>query len=129
VLSEKMPGKPGDKEDDDGLKVEADFTNIGVFEDAEGEAEYEIESGEREFSVKIKNVPIGVYSVEVGGIAKGDLEVTEFNGKTEGKAKFTDPQKPGDLDLDFYPGNKVIEVRQTAVDDPLVILEVLFPDE
>jgi hypothetical protein len=129
VLSEKKQGKPEDEEDDDGVELEADFTNNGVFEDAEGEAEYEIESGEREFSVKIKNVPIGVYSVEVGGVPKGDFEVTEDNGKTEGKAKFTDPQKPGGLDLDFYPGNKVIEVRQTAVDDPLVILEVLFPDE
>ena len=129
VLSEKKPGKPGDKEDDDGLKLEADFTSTKVIEGAEGEAEYEMETDEYEFSVKIKNVPVGFYSVEVGGVPKGDLEVTEDNGKTDGKAKFTDPQKPGTLGLDFDPRGQVIEVRQTAVDDPLVILEVLFPDE
>jgi hypothetical protein len=129
VLSEKKQGKPEDEEDDDGVELEADFTNNGVFEDAEGEAEYEMETDEREFSVKIKNVPIGVYSVEVGGFAKGDLEVTELNGKTEGKAKFTDPKKSDTLDLNFDPRGQVIEIRQTAVDDPLVVLEVLFPDE
>jgi hypothetical protein len=129
VLSEKKQGKPEDEEDDDGVELEADFTNNGVFEDAEGEAEYEMETDEREFSVKIKNVPIGVYSVEVGAVPKGDLEVTESNGKTEGKAKFTDPKKLDTLDLDFYPRGQIIEIRQTAVDDPLVILEVLFPDE
>jgi hypothetical protein len=127
VLSEKKQGKPEDEEG--GVELEADFTSTGVFEDAEGEAEYEMETNEREFSVKIKNVPIGVYSVEVGGFAKGDLEVTELNGKTEGKAKFTDPKKLDTLDLDFDPRGQIIEIRQTAVDDPLVILEVLFPDE
>lgn len=129
VLSEKMPGKPDDEEDGDSLELEADFTSTGVFEDAEGEAEYSIGVDEREFSVKIKNVPIGFYSIEVAGAPKGNLEVAEHNGKTDGKAKFTDPQRPDTLGLDFDPRGQVIEVRQTAVDDPLVILEVLFPDE
>ena len=45
------------------------------------------------------------------------------------KVKFTDPQKSDTLVLDFDPREQIIEVRQTGVDDPLVILEVLFPDE
>jgi len=129
VLSEKMPGNPGDKDDEDLLKLEADFTSTGVIEGAAGSAEYEIETDGRAFSVKVKNVPVGFYSVEVGGVPEGDVEVVERNKKTEGKVKFTDPLKSDTLELDFDPRGQVIEVRQTGVDDPLVILEVLFPDE
>ena len=132
VLSEKKQGKPEDDdedEDEDSLKLEADFTSTGVIEGASGEAEYEVETDEREFSVSIKNVPLGFYSVEVGGMPEGEVEVVEQNNKTRGKVKFTDPQKEGTLELDFVPLGQVIEIRQTEGDDPQVILEVLFPDE
>ncbi|MDH3902912.1 MAG: hypothetical protein OES90_06790, partial [Xanthomonadales bacterium] len=129
VLSEKMPGGPGDKDDDDVLKIEADFTSTGFIEGAKGEAEYEIETDEREFSVKVKDVPVGFYSVEVAGEPEGDVEVLEHKNKTEGMVKFTDPMKSDTLELDFDPRGLVIEVRETGVDDPQVILEVLFPGE
>jgi hypothetical protein len=129
VLSEMMPGGPGDKDDDDVLKIEADFTSTGVIEGAAGSAEYEIETDERSFSVKVKNVPVGFYSVEVAGTPEGEVEVVGRNKKTEGKVRFTDPLKSDTLELDFDPRGQIIEVRQTEVDDPLVILEVLFPDE
>jgi len=129
VLSEKTPGGPGDNDDDDVLKIEADFTSTGVIEGAEGDAEYEMETDEREFSVKVKNVPVGTYSVEVAGTPEGVVEVVEHNNKTEGKAKFTDPLKGDTQELDFDPRGLIVEVRQTGVDDPLVILEVTFPDE
>jgi len=130
VLSEMKKGKPEDNDDPDGLKLEADFTSTGEIEGAAGEAEYEIESDEREFSVKIKNVPIGFYSVEVGAVSKGEVEVVEGNKKTEGQVKFTDPQKNDTLELDFDPRGQMIEIRQTTGDEPQVILEVVtFPDE
>jgi len=129
VLSEMKKGKPEDNDDPDGLKLEADFTSTGEIEGAAGEAEYEIESDEREFSVKIKNVPIGFYSVEVGAVSKGEVEVVEHNQKTEGQVKFTDPIKQDTLELDFDPRGQIIEIRQTTGDDPQVILEVTFPDE
>jgi len=130
VLSEKKPGKPeDDDDDDDGLSIEADLTSTDVIEGAKGEAEYEVETGEREFSVKIKNVPAGIYAVEVGGSPEGEITVVEDDGDFEGEVKFTDPQKADTLELVFSPLGQIIEIRQTAVDDPKVILEVLFPDE
>jgi hypothetical protein len=136
VLSEKVRGKPGDDDDgDEGIEVEADFTNTGVtgFEAAAGEAEYEMDGGEREFSVKIKSVPAGFYTVEVDGIAEGEFEAVEDDGEIEGKAKFTDPVKADTLELDFDPLGQIIEIRPVpAVEgDPVLeaILEVLFPSE
>ena len=128
VLAEKTPGKKEDDDDDDILSIEVDFTSTGVIEGAKGEAVYEVGTYEREFSVKVKDVPAGTYAVEVAGAFVGNVEVVEDEGKFEGKVKFTDPQKDGDLELGFDPLGQVIEIRQTGVDDPLVILEVLFPD-
>ena len=128
VLSEKTTGKP-DKEE--ALKLEADFTNTGVegFEDAEGEAEFEAESDGIELSIKIKNVPVGFYAVHINGENNGDIEVTEDDGKFEGKTKFTDPQKAGTLELLTDPRGQLIEVLDNAGDGTPVILEVLFPSE
>ena len=128
VLSEKMPGKP-DKED--ALMIEADFTNTGVegFEAAEGEAEFEAESGETELSVKIKNLPAGFYALIINGIDNGNVEVVETDGEFEGKAKFTDPQKEGTLELLTDPRDYMIEILNNAGEGTPVILEVMFPDE
>jgi hypothetical protein len=133
VLSEKTPGKPDDDGDDEGFKLEAEFTSTGVIEGARGEAEYEMEVDETEFSVKIKDVPAGFYAVEVAGAEEGQVEVIEDDGKLEGKVKFTNPQKAGTEELDFDPLGQVIEIRPVPADaaDPLpeIILEVLFPSE
>lgn len=129
VLSEKMPGKP-DKEEEEAFKLEADFTNTGVagFEAAKGEAEFEAESDEIELSVKIKNVPVGFYAVHINGENNGDIEVVD-DGKFEGKAKFTDPQKGESLELLTDPRGQLIEVLNNAGEGTPVILEVLFPEE
>lgn len=116
VLSEKVQG-PKDQESEDGIKIEIDLTNTGVGEDAKGEAELEIWADETEFSVKIKNVPAGIYTVWVAGENVGEI-VVEDDGKNDGKLKLTDPS--------FDPRNKNIQVKQA---DDQVILEVLFPDE
>jgi len=128
VLSEKETGKP-DK--GDALKIEADFTNTGAvgFEAAEGEAEFEAGSDETELSVKIKNVPVGFYAVHINGENNGDIEVVEDDGKFEGKAKFTDPQKGGSLELLTDPRGQLIEILNNAGEGTPAILEVLFPDE
>lgn len=128
VLSEKKTGKP-DKDKGEVIKIEADFISTGVVDGAKGEAEYEIEMDEREFSVKVKDVPVGFYSVEVAGMSKGEVEVVEDDGDFEGRVKFSDPQKGENLELEFDPRGQVVEIRQTTGDQPAVILEVLFPDE
>jgi len=130
VLSEKKTGKPVDDDDDgDGLKIEADFTNTGVIEGAKGEAEFEMDSDETEFSVKIKDVPAGLYALDVDGVNYGDIEVVEDDGDFEGKLKFSDPQEGDSLELLFDPRGQLIEVRQNDAEGTPVILEVLFPSE
>lgn len=127
-LSEEKEGYHGD-DGDDGIEIEADFTSTGVVEGAKGEAEFELESDTSEFSVKIKDVPAGLYALHINGVNHGDIEVVENNGKYDGKLKLTSPQKEGTLELLVDPRGQLIEVRQNAVEDAPVILEVLFPSE
>ena len=129
VLSEKQTGKP-DKDKGEKITIEADLTSTGVVEGAKGEAEFEMEMDESEFSVKVKDVPVGFYSVEVAGVSKGEVEVVDDDGDFEGRVKFSDPQKAENLLLDFDPRGEIVEIRQTTGDEPEVILEVVpFPDE
>jgi hypothetical protein len=125
VLSEKKPGKKDDEDDDEGISIEVDLTNTGIINEAEGEAEYEADADEREFSVKIKNVPAGFYAVDVNGTTEGEIEVVE----DDGKVKFTDPLKEGALELDFDLLGQLVEIRETVSVEKEVILEVLFPSE
>lgn len=131
-LSEEKSGQSDNGDDDDGvegIELEADFTSTGLIEGARGEAEFEIESDTSEFSVKIKDVPAGFYALHIDGTNHGDIEVVEDDGKNEGKLKLTNPQKEGTLELLVDPRGQLIEVRQNAVEDAPVILEVLFPSE
>jgi len=124
VLSEKKTGKP---DHEDGIKIVADLTNTGVMEDAKGEAEFEIDADESEFSVKIKDVSeAGPYTVWVDGVEVGTIEVVEDDGKFDGKIKFTDPQKAGTSELTFNPRGKTVAIQQG---DGQVILTTDFPLE
>jgi hypothetical protein len=130
-LSEEKEGHHGHDDDDgdDGIKIEADFTSTGVVEGAKGGAEFELESDTSELSVKIKDVPAGLYALHIDGVNHGDIEVVEGDGKYEGKLKLTKPKEEGTLELIVDPRGQLIEVRQNAVEDAPVILEVLFPSE
>ena len=124
VLSEKEKGKK-DKQDKDGIELEVDLDNTGILDGAKGEAEFEIYADESEFSVKIKQVPVGSYTVKVDGSDVGIIEVVEDDGDFEGKIKFTDPQRADTLLLDFDPRGKFIEILNT---DGAVILNAPFPE-
>jgi len=124
VLAEKQKGKKDDDEGE-GIEIKVDLNNVGVIEGAKGEAGFGMDSDEREFEVEIENVPVGLYAVMVAGVKVGDLEVVENDGETMGELEFSDPQEPDSLLLDFDPHGEIIEVLQ----DGVVILEVLFPDE
>ena len=124
VLSEKKTGKP---DQEDGIKIVADLTNTGVMEGAKGEAEFEIDADESEFSVKIKDVSAaGSYTIWVDGDEVGTIEVVEDDGKFDGKIKFTDPQKAGASELTFDPRGKTVAIQQG---DGQVILTTDFPLE
>lgn len=132
VLAEHEPGSAGDGGDGDSvdkIEIEADFTSTDVIAGAKGGAELEIESDASEFSVKIKDVPAGLYALHINGVDHGNIEVVEGDKGTEGKVKLTNPHQEGTLELLVDPRGQVVEVRQNAVEDAPVILEVLFPSE
>ena len=58
VLGEKVTG-PKDTDDADKIEVEVDLESTDVIAGAKGEAEYEVEGDESEFSVQIQGVPVG----------------------------------------------------------------------
>jgi hypothetical protein len=99
-----------------------DLENTGIIDGAEGEAAFSAKMNSVEFEVEIRNVPEGLYAVDVGGIERGQIEI---NPSGKGKLRFSDPQKEERLALAFDPLGQWIEVRSGAD----VILEVFFPEE
>ena len=89
VLGEKQTG-PQDSDDEDGIEVEIDLERTGLIDGARGEAEYEVKAGEAEFSVQIRGVPAGDYTLLVGGADWGVIRVAEDDEKT--KLKIRDPE-------------------------------------
>ena len=79
-----------------------------------------------EFSVEIEDIPVGSYTLKVGGIEEGIIEAFEMHdGGVYGHIKFRDPETNGRNHLDFEPRGQKIEVFQ----GDSVILEVNFPTE
>lgn len=113
-------------EDGDFIEVEIDLENSGVLVEAEGEAEWEMNSHRVKFSVEIEDVPVGDYPLHVGGAEVGVIRTFEMhNGDVFGRISFRDPEVYGMEHLDFDPRGQKIEVLQGAS----VILEVEFPAE
>jgi hypothetical protein len=126
-LSEKEHGNSGkDKPSMGKVKLEADLTPMEGFEGAKGEAQFEIRMHDTEFSIKIKDVPTGLYTAVVAGNVVGEIEVIEEDGDFVGQIKFTDPQKNNTQELDFDPRGEIIEILQA---DDTVILVTDFPNE
>jgi hypothetical protein len=113
-------------DDGDFIEVEIDLDNTGVLADADGEAEWELNSHRVKFSVEIEDVPVGNYPLHVGGSEVGVIEAFEMhNGEVFGHISFRDPEVYGMEHLDFDPRGQKIEVLQGEA----VILEVDFPVE
>lgn len=110
----------GDDDDDDNggapggeIEIEIDLTNTGVYPSGSGDAEFDQDSEGTEFEVEIEDVPVGSYTLEVGGVARGTIEVVTDDDETEGEIKFADPVDDDDeLPLDFDPRGQLIEVLE-----------------
>ena len=110
----------------DFVEIEVDLENTGVLLDAEGEAEWEMNSNRVEFSVEVEDVPVGSYTLKVGGNEVGIIEAFEMHdGDVYGHIKFRDPETLGRGHLDFEPRGEKIEVFK----GDSIILEVDFPLE
>lgn len=108
------------------IEIEVDLENTGVLPEAQGEAEWEMNSNRVEFSVEIENVAAGSYPLRVGGDQVGIIDAFQRNdGQVYGRIKFRDPESHGSEHLDFEPRGQTIEVLRGNE----TILEVDFPTE
>ena len=123
---------PGDDDDGDDTgnidfgttEIEVELTNTGVFTEASGDARLRPREDRTDFRVEIEDVPIGPYSLRVGGQIVGVIQVkTLEDGSIEGELEFRNPVEPGKILLDFDPRGQQIDV----LDGSTVILETLFP--
>jgi len=106
-------GGPDCVDDGDYLEIEVDLQNSGILIDAEGEAEWEMNSERVMFAVEIEDVPAGDYPLHVGGVEVGVIEAfARHNGEVFGRLGFRDPQVYGMPHLDFDPRGQTIEVLQ-----------------
>ncbi|MCF6287615.1 MAG: hypothetical protein L3J53_00070 [Proteobacteria bacterium] len=104
------------------IETKVFFNNTGVIPSARGEVELEQEQNEVEFEVEIENLPLGNYSLFVGGVEKGIITVVNDDGGREGELEFRFPSEVGKPLLNFDPRGQLIEVRQNGN----TILEVEF---
>ncbi len=105
-------------------EIEVELTNTGVFVEASGDARLRPREDRTDFRVEIEDVPVGPYSLRVGGQIVGIIQVkTLEDGSIEGELEFRNPVEPGKILLDFDPRGQEIEV----IDGSTVILETLFP--
>jgi len=108
------------------LEIDRDLVNTGVLSGAKGEAEWRMNSDRVEFSVEIEDLPVGSYSLSVGGTEVGVIQAVAMHDvEVYGHIRFRDPEAHGREHLDFEPRGQKIEVFAGAS----VILEVDFPNE
>jgi len=126
-------GDPGNDDDggpdDDGTSGEltVELDNTGVYPAGSGEASWERDDeGETDFEVEIEDVPVGDYTLRVGGIDRGTITVAIRDGDPEGEIEFGAPNDDTDeLPLDFDPRGQLIEVLEG--DTP--IFSATLPEE
>jgi hypothetical protein len=109
--SDDPPGDDNGGGDDDGggtaaISLDADLQSTGVDGNANGFASYSQTANEREFEVQIEDVPDGSYTLTVGGVARGTIEVSDERGEI----RFNAPLRSGRPLLDFDPRGQRIEV-------------------
>lgn len=111
----------GDDSGSDGeLRVAIELTATAAAGGASGDAEYRRETDRTRFDVEIEDVADGEYTLEVGGVPRGTIQVVDGEGELE----FRDPSEPGKELLDFDPLGKTVRV----LDGGTVILQGTMPD-
>jgi hypothetical protein len=91
--------------------------STGADADASAKAKYRVrETGRRDFSVEVEDLPLGIYDLLVDEIVRGQIQVISVNGKNEGEIEFSNGEDDGSkLLLDFNPELKMIKIRQAEV--------------
>jgi len=118
-------GDDGGEIDFGTVEIEVDLSNTGVYTLASGDAKLEPRDDRTDFSVEIEDVPVGDYTLRIGGNVVGTITVVQLaDGSVEGELEFRNPVEPGKVLLDFDPRGQQIDVLEGST----VILETLFPN-
>lgn len=104
--------------------IEVELNNTGIYPEASGDAKLEPRDDRTDFSVEVEDVPIGSYTLRIGGNEVGTIVVVQLqDGSIEGEIEFRNPVEPGKVLLDFDPRGQQVDVLEGAT----VVLEILFP--
>lgn len=118
-------GNSGTEIDFGTTQIEVELGNTGVYPGASGDAKLEPREDRTDFSVEIEDVPIGSYTLRIGGNEVGMIDVVQLqDGSIEGEIEFRNPVEPGKVLLDFDPRGQQIDVLEGST----VVLETLFPE-
>ena len=103
--------------EDDELEVEADLTP-GANAPAGSMSQVEVQrlaTGKNVLKIEARDLSAGNYDILVGGVVRGTLLLIDDGEHTEGESKFeTNPNKPGELPLDFDVFGESIALQQGA---------------
>lgn len=104
---------------------EVPLLNTGPVGSAKGKARFRVKDDcDEDFRVEIEDLPLGNYTLEVGGVVVGTISVVLTGGEAEGELEFDDdPDEPGELLLTFDPRGALVQVIQSGT----VFLERVFP--
>ncbi len=107
----------------EGAKIyHVEFDNTGEEPDANGRVKYEENANWSKLKVRVKDLPFGVYELNVDGETVGEFDIDR---KGSHKLFFSSPEKCGWELLDFDPLNAEITVEQ----DGVVFLTTEIQDE
>jgi hypothetical protein len=106
--------------------IDVQLVNAGIYPAGSGDAKLEPRDDRTEFSVEIEDVPVGNYTLFVGGVERGTIMVaTLTDGSVQGEIEFRNPVEPGKQLLDFDPRGQEILVREAST----TIFSVDFPPQ
>ena len=96
-------------------ELEEDLASSGLDADASGKAEYRVDSrGRHRFKVEVEDVPVGSYSLVVGGVSRGVIAVAETADGVQGEVEFTSKTEAGARRLNFDPRGQLLEITGEA---------------
>ncbi len=108
-------------------KIEMDLTPATGFAGADADAEWLLSPGLAKFEVDIENVPVGEYTLVVGGVVRGafDVQVEDAGEAAEGYIEFFSPKRGYHPLLDFDPRGEPVQITSGGV----IVASGVFPIE
>ncbi|MGV6851961.1 MAG: hypothetical protein ACWA5R_07265 [bacterium] len=91
------------------------LNNVQAPASSHAEGYFEQRPDRVDFKVEVDDVALGTYEVFVGGVSRGSITPTSFNGENEGHIEFRYPIESGKELLDFDPRGKALRIELNGV--------------